>query len=275
MARGISLHIGVNEVDLMHYAGVSRRLFSSERDAQAMRHIAERSGFDALPLLLGDRATYAAVLATIAGAASQVGAGDSFLISFAGHGSQVPDVTGTEPDGRNETWCLYDQQLVEQQLFAALRAFERGVRVLIVSDCCHSGIEPEAGFTGRPAPPALTPRELPRDAADAVYRAHAPTYDSQERLGGPDRRRGALSASVLLLASCRADELSYEGTVLGFFTDALVQAWEEGTSSDYEALTVRINQLTPAFQTPNLKPISEEDDELDAFRKSLPFSIGA
>ena len=273
--QGISLSIGVNQLDPAHYVGMSRQLFCCERDAQAMQYVADRSGLAPLPTLLGDRATFGAVLSSIAHASADLEDGDFFLITFAGHGAQVPDITGTERDGRNETWCLYDQELVDHQLFAATRSFRPGVRVLIVSDCCHSGIDSESLRADGRSPSGLASRDLPREVADNVYRQHPGVYDTQVRLGSPARRRSALTANVLMLASCRADELSYEGASLGLFTNALVQAWDEGGFiGGYDELLDRISTHTPRYQTPNLSPVSEDNPGLKQFRESLPFLVG-
>ncbi|MGQ0649012.1 MAG: caspase family protein [Gemmatimonadaceae bacterium] len=273
MAQGIALTIGVNELDPAHYGGFSPQLYCSERDAEAMRYVAEQSGLTCLPSLLGPAATLSNVDASIMYAASELRQGDFFLISFAGHGAQVPDVTGTERDARNETWCLFDGELIEHGLFAALRSFASGVRVLIVSDCCHSGVEPELGLGEMAPAPGLRARSLPVDVAARAYGRHAPMYDATERLGNSEQRRNALSASVLLLASCREGELSYEGPELGFFTDALVQAWDGGAfSGDYNTFEQRINELSPNFQVPNLSWVSDDDG---SFGASTPFSLGS
>jgi hypothetical protein len=63
--------------------------------------------------------------------------GDLFLISYSGHGSQVPDPS--EPDQRSETWVLWNRQLIDDELYALWGRFRPGVRILLISDSCHSG----------------------------------------------------------------------------------------------------------------------------------------
>jgi uncharacterized caspase-like protein len=103
-----------------------------------MRLIAESRGFDARTLLTVD-ATRDAVTGVIADAAAQLSDGDIFFMTVSSHGGQVPDPNSDEPDGLDETWCLYDGQLLDDELSYALAAFAAGVRVLVVSDSCHSG----------------------------------------------------------------------------------------------------------------------------------------
>lgn len=51
------------------------------------------------------------------------------MLSYSGHGGQLPDLNGDESDGRDETWCFFDGELVDDELynsfsqFAAVRAF--------------------------------------------------------------------------------------------------------------------------------------------------------
>ena len=67
MAKGISLHIGLNEVDPAHYGGWSGPLTACEADAQDMQQLA---GSYESSLLLTRKATRAAVKKGIEAAAA-------------------------------------------------------------------------------------------------------------------------------------------------------------------------------------------------------------
>ena len=57
-----------------------------------------------------------------------------------------------EPDGFDETGCLYDGELIDDELYAALANFAAGVRIFVLSDSCHSvcaSIEPRMSMTKR------------------------------------------------------------------------------------------------------------------------------
>ena len=41
-----------------------------------------------------------------------------FLLTYSGHGGQINDVNNDEPDGLDETWALYDRELVDDELYA-------------------------------------------------------------------------------------------------------------------------------------------------------------
>ena len=80
-----------------------------------MQDLARGQGFR-VRQLLDAAATSTAVIDGIRAAASQLNAGDVFLLTYSGHGSQVPDVE--EDDQRSETWVLWDRQLIDNELYA-------------------------------------------------------------------------------------------------------------------------------------------------------------
>jgi hypothetical protein len=143
MAIGISLHIGLNYIDPAYY-GDEGRLSGCENDANDCLSIAKSKGFSATRFL-NKEATRTRVLQFIKKASTLLTTGDIFLISYSGHGSYRPDQNGDEIDQQDETWCLYDGMLIDDELKAVWTRFKAGVRILILSDSCHSGTV-EKGF---------------------------------------------------------------------------------------------------------------------------------
>jgi hypothetical protein len=137
--QGRSLHIGLNRVDPAAYPVVVPELRGCENDARDMYSIARGQGFDARPPLLNGDATSARVAAEIADAATALRPGDFFWLTYSGHGAQLPDLDGDEPDKLDETWVLYDRQLLDDELKALWRRFREGVEIFVCSDSCHSG----------------------------------------------------------------------------------------------------------------------------------------
>lgn len=137
--RKIALHIGVNNVDPAKYAGWDGRLNGCENDSDTMKSIAEIEGYE-ITQLKSAAATTGNILAAIQSAADNLAAGDTFLLTYAGHGGQVPN-TGTdiETDAQDETWVLYDRMLIDDELEAAFTKFRAGVNIILLSDSCHSG----------------------------------------------------------------------------------------------------------------------------------------
>lgn len=74
--------------------------------------------------------------------------GDVLFFHYSGHGSQVPDTTGQEEDGKNECLCPADcmsnpwpgavivDDYLNDRFFDDL---PEGVRLTCIYDCCHSG----------------------------------------------------------------------------------------------------------------------------------------
>lgn len=72
-----------------------------------------------------------------------VSKGDVLFFHYSGHGAQVPDRTGMESDGYNETILPMDYrsgQITDDTLWGSLvYPLPEGVRLTSVMDCCHSG----------------------------------------------------------------------------------------------------------------------------------------
>src|SRR3972149_2330925 len=138
MPKGIALTTGLNAVSPAHYGGWSGELNACEADAEDMAEIAKSKGFD-VKTLLTKEATRTNVIDGINKAASTLKAGDIFMLSYSGHGGQLPDLNSDEPDAQDETWCLYNGEFVDDELYALFGKFARGIRILVFSDSCHSG----------------------------------------------------------------------------------------------------------------------------------------
>jgi len=138
VAQGYALAIGLNSVNPAHYGGWSGQLYGCEPDAKDMRKIAADQGFISTTLLTA-QASRPAVLDKLAELAKTLESGDLLVVSYSGHGGQVPDFNGDEADGLDETWCLYDGQLIDDEVYGAWMKFKEGVRILVFCDSCHSG----------------------------------------------------------------------------------------------------------------------------------------
>ena len=138
MGQSLSLHIGLNGVDASKYNGWPGTLAGCVNDANAMYGIASSQGFTPTQLL-NNAATADAILTEIGKAAHALESGATFLLTYSGHGGQVPDPTGESPDGLDDTWVAYDRQLLGHELYNLWGQFASGVRIEVYSDSCHSG----------------------------------------------------------------------------------------------------------------------------------------
>ncbi len=281
MARGISLHIGLNKVDPTHYDGWDGALNACELDANDMRQIADDRGFES-SILLTAEATADAVVGAIERAARELAPGDLFLLTYSGHGGQVPDRNDEgEEDRSDETWLAHDRQIVDDELYASWAKFQPGVRILVLSDSCHSGtvtrrIEADVPdqVSTREAAAAQSPRfrALPRDVMIATYRAHADLYDGIQE-GVPTAERADVDATVLLISGCRDDQLSLDGFSNGLFTENLLAVWENGTwaGGGHPQFHEAIRSRMPDRQQPNYTQVGSPNPD---FEQQTPFTIG-
>ena len=46
-------------------------------------------------------------------------------MTYSGHGGQIEDVSGEEEDKKDETWCLYDGELIDDEVSLELAALPR------------------------------------------------------------------------------------------------------------------------------------------------------
>ena len=289
-ARGISLHIGLNSVSAAAYEGWDGPLAACEFDANDMAAVAKAKGMKP-SVLLTKKGTRANVLAGIRAAAKALKSGGLFFLSYSGHGGQVPDVSGEEPDKKDETWCLFDGQLIDDELYFELSRFKAGVRILVLSDSCHSGSVTRAAA---PAPATRTqrPKLMPDAVAMRVYREHQDFYDQLQRevataagkpVVDPDTALASVAASgrlsaivtkfnpaVILISGCQDNQTSMDGEHNGAFTEQVLRTWNQGGfKGNYGALHAHIKAAMPATQTPNLFTLGK----VGRFLAQAPFTV--
>jgi hypothetical protein len=279
--RGISVHIGVNSVDPHHYGGWSGPLSACEYDADDLRDVAGGQGYKAHTLKTTD-ATRVGVIAAIRDAAGKLVDGDIFFITYSGHGGQVPDESGDEDDLTDETWCLYDGQLVDDELYVLWSTFGAGVRVLVLSDSCHSGSVTRAAvamahsqaLTHGPVAEMLgtagaTYRYMPDNAASRTYRMNKSFYDDIQK--AIPATKPELRATVRLISGCQDNQLSLDGTFNGLFTSQLLRVWSSGAfEGNYDAFHKAILRRMPATQSPSHFVVGAQNRQFD---DQKPFRI--
>jgi hypothetical protein len=275
MAAGRSLHIGLNRVDPAGYGGWDGQLTACEADAKDMALLADRQHFENRMLLTAE-ATSQAILAEIDAAAASLSSGDIFFLTYSGHGGQVPDTNGDEPEHYDETWVAYDRQIVDDELYARFGTFADGVRIAMLSDSCHSGSVAKAMFElGKP--PAQHPepgriKALPANVRWPAYLAQKDTYDKIQDSTRPFHEADVV-ATVLLISGCQDDQTSADGDRNGLFTGTLLGVWKEGAfSGDYPDLAQATADRMPLEQQPNYLRVSKPNAE---FEHEHPFTIEA
>ena len=290
-AMGMSLHLGLNSVSGAAYGGWTGPLAACEADANDMTALAKQQGIRPTTLLT-KKATRAAVLAEMRKAAQLLAEGDLFFLSYSGHGGQVPDVTGEEDDKKDETWCLYDGQLIDDELYFELGRFGEGVRILVLSDSCHSGTVTREAMMPPATNPSQRPKLMPEAVAMRTYREHKAFYDKLQQdvaaaagkpLVDPDTALAQVAASgrlsgivakfnpaVILVSGCQDNQTSMDGEHNGAFTEQVLKVWNQGGfQGNYGNFHARVKARLPATQSPNLFTLGAAGE----FLAQKPFSV--
>lgn len=289
--RALSIHIGLNAVSPGHYEGWSGELAACEFDAKDMAAIAKAAGMKPT-ILLTKNATRKRVLTAIRAAAKQLKSGDLLFLTYSGHGGQVPDVTGEEDDKLDETWCFFDAQLIDDELFLELSRFAKGVRILVLSDSCHSGTvtraRPVAGSVD-----AGRSKMMPPAVATRTYAGHRAFYDGLQRAVEKASKSAAsidpdaalahvtvsgrltdiaktCKAAVILISGCQDNQTSMDGDHNGAFTERLLAVWDRGGfRGNYARFHATIKAGMLPTQTPNLFSLGSAA----AFLAEHPFDV--
>jgi hypothetical protein len=158
--------------------------------------------------------------------------GDNLVITYSGHGTYQPDTDGDEVDGLDEALCPYDIQtnraaLIDDEIRVIFGARKPGVRLLLISDSCHSGTvtraapaEPEADAPRPRFMPMgnwLPENELPRNRTGDVAATIPALSSASPFLGGYAKQEGDL-----LLAGCKEgpNNFSYDAKIAGRYNGA-------------------------------------------------------
>jgi hypothetical protein len=236
LPQGYAVIVGLTGVDPASYGGLTMTSGCSgaEADVDRIDRLVALLGFLPLTLKTG-RATAGTVQDHLRWAARTTRFGDLFLFYFAGHGQRCPDRSGDEGDGFDELLLAYDRPLTDDELDESWREFPEGVRILVVSDACHSGTNYK--FPAAPSRIVLPP----------------------------------MKASLVHLAACRDEESAEAFRGGGAFTIALCRALSAAFTGDYRDLLRAVAASVPS-QTPRIELYGPG---AEAFVRQRPFSIEA
>src|SRR5215204_4801625 len=194
--------IGIN-----NYPGIFNDLKGCVNDAKDWSALLQDMGFET-SIMLDSQATQQNVKAALQELISATNAGDVAVFTYSGHGTQVSDPSGDESDRYDEAICLYDGNVIDDELRVILEGLHPQATLVVISDSCFSGsvtrIAPEpatprfirpivstAGKTTRRAfllPEAGMPEILISGCTDSEY-----SYDAEFN----DRPNGAMTAYAI------------------------------------------------------------------------------
>ncbi|MCC6373080.1 MAG: caspase family protein [Bacteroidia bacterium] len=260
MAKGLSLNIGLNELKKGFYESRGA-LPSPENDARAMAALALMEGYNAPMLLLTQNATKHNLIEHLNFCAKELEAGDTFLLSYSGHGGQVMDTNGDETDGKDETWCLFDEHLIDDELYEHWKAFKKGVKIIIVSSSCHS----------RTAIKDLDEFILGKNSGDAIACKSAYELTTKKNIVSKHEFDPLINADIIHLSACGDKQFASAGKHFTHFTDLLLKHWDYGRfKGSYEELVSKIQKESGYCQKPGIRTLGANTPYLHT---RIPFKL--
>jgi len=221
-----------------------------------------------IKLIFDYEATKSNIIKGLANLVDNAIPGDELVMSFSGHGSQVPDNNADEADGMDEIICPtdlnFDDPFTDDILASYFKKVPEGAQMTFICDSCHSGTVSRAlsrinTFQQRKIRFLAPPQHL---AAQLVGRTKIKRFGQKATVGIVDQRH-------ILFAGCAEDNYSYEGyfnnKVQGAFTwnfckmirQDLNRTWAEAEKEVNQRLVnygyTQIAQLVTRIENMNLK----------------------
>lgn len=226
--RRVALCIGIDSYRDQPLQGC---VADSQRWAEALR----REGFN-VTHLTNAKATLAALRAALHRLVDDAHPGDELVVQYSGHGASVPNVDGTEGDGRDEALVPVDygagHLLADDELHDILGNLAEGATLTLFMDCCHAGsnsrarIQGEGGDDRRPRVMALDQETVARYRALRGTSAHARSRAAPDDDVGPAR-------GIIHFAACQDSEYAWESNGEGDFTRAAMAVFQQARRQNW------------------------------------------
>jgi hypothetical protein len=214
-------------------------------------------------VLTDGHATREGILTAMQELVERVGQDDVVVVHYSGHGSQMTDLEGDEPDGFDETIVPYDsgrdpypnRDIKDDEIYLWLKDLTaKTSSVTLVFDCCHSGTITRDDFGGavRWVEPDLRPAsQLPPSPIPLAARGDLD--HGRDAAGGGGWL--PLGERYALISGCSRDEKSFEveepegvrhGAMTFFLAQELSKARTGTTYRDiFEAMGPRVSARFP------------------------------
>ncbi len=260
MSKGISLHIGVSKLKRGIYLEEAA-LSSPANDANAMADIAKQEGYESINVLVNENATLTNVIHYFDNCIEQLNSGDTFLLTYSGHGGQIDDTNNDEQDGKDEIWCLYDNYLIDDTLGAKWCLFKAGVRIIVVSSSCHSRTALRVWSDDCFSSPSITQQQNCIKDITQNEKSILQSYINDT----------TIKASILHLSACEDEQEARDGNNLSRFTGLLLKYLDNGSfTGNYEDLIKQIRQEAGYLQCAGIAQMGYNDP---TFLNAIPFQL--
>jgi len=210
-----ALLVGINK----YRPDLNADLRGCVNDVEMIRYLlVNKFGFepDNIRAIVDDRATRSNILQRLQWLINGTKEGDFLVFQFSGHGSQVRDRNGDElNDHLDEILCPYDldwnNPLTDDILSGIFSKLPRGVKLLMLADCCHSGtIAREIGNPRYEKARFIMP---PFDIKSRSLNKELPRRKLASKAQGDTQR-------IILISGCRDDQTSADAYINGKYNGA-------------------------------------------------------
>ena len=251
-----ALVIGIGEYPDVDYGW---HAINGDNDIPLVVDMLQANGFSEknITTLKNEQATFKGITTAIKNLIHKSGEGDVVYIHFSGHGQQITDLDGDEPDGFDESWVPYDalqeptdyyhgeRHITDDMLNTWLHQLRKKAgpsgKIVAVSDACHSGTSTR-----------LANDETIRGSyAKFIIHAEAKPFSKEKSIDW-------ISISACSDRECNRQVISEEGNPCGSLTYALYLLQKElSTLSVTQVLQKLSDKLQPPFvarpQTPKVE----------------------
>lgn len=240
-----TLHIGLNYVNPQSYNGWSGDLRGAVNDATMMNdYFGQRTHNNRL--ILNSAATADKIreaISTMVEEVQKTSDPKTVVITYSGHGGQVVDSNGDESDNKDETWCLFDRHMTDDEILFRISGFKRDTTIIIISDSCHSGILPKSVMG------SVLASELMSAKNELMVAKNGPNLvvDRSNRFN-----RANIDMNIIVMSACAENQYAYDLASNGLFTKTLSDVLKEEKPKTIRQLMRAVSKRMPVEQSPQL-----------------------
>ncbi|RPI47796.1 MAG: caspase family protein [Chloroflexi bacterium] len=235
-------------VGINNYPGIFNDLNGCVNDAKDWSAWLQGLGFDA-SLMLDSQATRTNVKAALQGLINVTSAGDIAVFTYSGHGTQVVDAGSDEGDPYDEAICLYDGNVIDDELRIILQGIHPQATLVVISDSCFSGSVTR--IAGEKAVPRFIPPMVSMEGRIARQPFLLPEADMPE----------------ILITGCSESEYSYDaefnGRPNGAMTALALRVIQQNPNATYREFHIALRALLPSEDYPQSPQLEGSDANKD------------
>jgi len=245
-----ALCVGIND-----YPGTANDLRGCVNDALEWSDLLKNTYGYAVTMLLNADASPQNFTKALKKLVANAVDGSHTVITYSGHGTNVADTNGDEPDGRDEAICLYGGNLIDDDIRAILKDINPASKLTFISDSCHSGTVTRAFLFA--ISDLVIPRYLPPEDEMEAYGISA--KDVSGRIMLPES-----GMKEILISGCQPTEYSYDasfnGKAYGAMTYYATMVLRQNPNITYNDFYSKLREKLPSGSYPQT-PLLEGSDE--------------